>query len=101
MIVAYAVLLLTRQFSKAIQGSEDYSQQFSQLIRQKLSPIDSYWQLVLKDIHSALDVFEPLHQQSKGLDGYVSVEVDPALAHDCVGTLKVHANSTTKFRAPM
>ncbi|MFM8662729.1 MAG: transaldolase family protein, partial [Acidimicrobiaceae bacterium] len=69
-------------FQKAIQGSEDYSHQFSQLINEKFSPIDSYWQLVLKDIHSALDIFEPLHQQSEGLDGYVSVEVDPALAHD-------------------
>ena len=74
-------------FQKAIQVSEDYSYQFSQLVSQKISPIDSYWQLVLKDIHSALDIFEPLHQKSHGLDGYVSVEVDPALAHDSVGTL--------------
>ncbi len=74
-------------FQKAIQGSEDYSQQFAQLVEQNNSPIDSYWQLVLKDIHGALDVFEPLHQESNGLDGYVSVEVDPALAHDSVGTL--------------
>ena len=45
-------------FQKAIQGSEDYSYQFSQLVSQKISPIDSYWQLVLKDIHSALEIFE-------------------------------------------
>ena len=87
-------------FQKAIQGSEDYSHQFSQLINQKLSPIDSYWQLVLKDIHSALDVFEPLHQQSKGLDGFVSVEVDPALAHDCVGTLKSARELDNKVSRP-
>jgi transaldolase len=74
-------------FQKAIQGSEDYSSQFAQLVRQRLSPIDSYWQLVLEDIHSALDVFEPLYQESNGNDGYVSVEVDPALAHDSAGTL--------------
>ena len=75
-------------FQKAIQGSDDYSHQFAQLARQKFSPIDTYWQLVLKDIHGALDVFEPLHQESNGLDGYVSVEVDPALAHDCEATLE-------------
>ena len=75
-------------FQKAIQGSDDYSHQFAQLARQKFSPIDTYWQLVLKDIHGALDVFEPLHQESNGLDGYVSVEVDPALAHDYVATLE-------------
>jgi len=87
-------------FQKAIQGSEDYSHQFSQLVNQKLSPIESYWQLVLEDIHSALDVFEPLHQQSQGLDGYVSVEVDPALAHDCVGTLKSARELDNKVSRP-
>jgi transaldolase len=74
-------------FQKAIQGSDDYSHQFALLAKQKYSPIDTYWQLVLKDIHGALDIFEPLHQESNGLDGYVSVEVDPALAHDCTATL--------------
>lgn len=46
-------------FQKAIQGSEDYSEQFTTLVHQKLSPIDCYWQLVLRDINSALQIFEP------------------------------------------
>ena len=74
-------------FQKAIQGSDDYSAQFASLIKQRLSPVDSYWQLVLQDIHGALDVFAPLYESSDGLDGFVSVEVDPALAHDSANTL--------------
>lgn len=74
-------------FQKAIQGSDDYSEQFLTLKKQKLSAIEIYWQLVLRDIHGALDVFQPLYESSDGLDGFVSVEVDPNLAHDCASTL--------------
>ncbi|MGZ4761939.1 MAG: transaldolase, partial [Ilumatobacteraceae bacterium] len=42
--------------------------------------------IVLADIHGALDVFAGLYHDSHGGDGYVSVEVDPALAHDTAGT---------------
>ena len=74
-------------FQKAIQGSADYDQQFESLVRKKTEPIDAYWQLVLSDIDAALDVFEPVYKESKGADGFVSVEVDPSLAHDGAGTL--------------
>jgi transaldolase len=74
-------------FQKAIQGSADYDQQFESLVRKKTEPIDAYWQLVLSDIDAALDVFEPVYRESKGADGFVSVEVDPSLAHDGPATL--------------
>lgn len=74
-------------FQKAIQGSKDYDDQFSTLVKEKLSPIDCYWQLVLRDIRSAADVFAELYDSSKGLDGFVSVEVDPSLAQDGDATL--------------
>ncbi len=50
------------------------------------SVTDHYWALVLADIHGALDMFAPLFHDSRRLDGYVSVEVDPGLAHDGAGT---------------
>lgn len=74
-------------FQKAIQGSDEYTEQFKSLIATKTNTIDSYWELVLKDIHGALDVFEPLYQSSGGLDGFVSVEVDPNLSHQGAETL--------------
>ena len=48
--------------------------------------IDDYWALVLQDINSACDVFDPVYESSGGQDGFVSVEVDPGLAHDGDGT---------------
>ena len=74
-------------FQKAIQGSADYDEQFSALTRNRVAPRDAYWSLVLRDIDSALDVFAPVYESSGGEDGFVSVEVDPNLAHDSVGTL--------------
>ena len=74
-------------FQKAIQGSSDYDEQFTSLVTDGVSPVDAYWELVLSDIDAALDVFEPVYRESKGTDGFVSVEVDPSLAHDGPGTL--------------
>lgn len=75
-------------FQRAIQGSNDYDAQLSVLIKEKMSTIDSYWELVLRDINGALDVFAPVYESSNGDDGFVSVEVDPGLAHDSAGTME-------------
>lgn len=74
-------------FQKAIQGSSEYDGQFSALVKGSHTIIDTYWELVLQDINGALDVFTPVYESSNGNDGFVSVEVDPGLAHDAGGTL--------------
>ena len=74
-------------FQKAIQGSDDYDEQFTAEIRNGSTPLEAYWSLVIKDINDALDVFADLHSSSSGLDGFVSVEVDPRLAKDGEKTL--------------
>ena len=74
-------------FQKAIQGSSDYDEQFRSEIQKGSSVREAYWELVLQDIHGALDVFANLYSKSNGSDGFVSVEVDPSLAHDTAGTL--------------
>ncbi len=73
-------------FQKAIQGSSDYDEQFIELVNAGGSVDDDYWALVIRDIHGACDVFEEVYDESDGVDGYVSVEVDPGLAHDGPGT---------------
>ncbi len=78
-------------FQKAISGSSDYDEQFQELIADNTSTgpgdvIDDYWSLVIRDIHSACDVFSKVYDHSDGVDGYVSVEVAPSLAHDGPGT---------------
>ena len=73
-------------FQKAIQGSEDYDAQFGALVAADHPVIEDYWEMVLADIHGACDVFSKVYDESDGVDGYVSVEVDPGLAHDGPGT---------------
>jgi transaldolase len=73
-------------FQKAIQGSSDYDAQFAEVRILDRSIVEDYWSLVIRDIHGACDVFSKVYDQSDGIDGYVSVEVDPGLAHDGPGT---------------
>ncbi len=73
-------------FQKAIQGSDDYDEQFRALAADAHPVIDDYWAMVLSDIHGACDVFSRVYDVTDALDGYVSVEVDPSLAHDGPGT---------------
>lgn len=73
-------------FQKAIQGSADYDEQFNEISADGGSVVDDYWSLVIRDIHGACDVFSKMYDHSNGVDGYVSVEVAPNLAHDGPGT---------------
>jgi transaldolase len=73
-------------FQKAIEGSTDYDEQFKVLALDENPTSDDYWAMVLQDINAAADVFDPVYAESGGVDGFVSVEVDPALAHDGPGT---------------
>ena len=73
-------------FQKAIEGSDDYTEEFAQLLQEGKSVEESYWGLVTTDIESALALTRPIYDESDGLDGFVSVEVDPGLARDQAGT---------------
>jgi transaldolase len=73
-------------FQKAIQGSADYDEQFNEIAADDGNIVDDYWSLVIRDIHGACDVFSKMYDHSNGIDGYVSVEVAPSLAHDGPGT---------------
>jgi len=67
-------------FAKAIEGAADYDAQFSSLIEKRTSVEDAYWDMVIDDILHALDILRPVHDQSGGEDGFVSIEVSPAIA---------------------
>lgn len=73
-------------FQKAMSTGTDYDEQFTSLLASATSVEDSYWQLVIDDIHRALEILRPVYDSSEGVDGYVSVEVDPTLARDTSGT---------------
>jgi transaldolase len=74
-------------FQKAISGSADYDEQFATLLATH-NVEDAYWELVFDDISEALGVLAPVHRASGGTDGFVSLEVAPALANDTSGTVE-------------
>ena len=85
-------------FQKAIQGSSDYDEQFRELAADANPIIDDYWQLVFADIHGACDVFSRVYDATDGVDGYVSVEVAPGLAHDEEGTVAAARDLHARLR---
>ncbi len=74
-------------FQKAISASDEYDAQFRDLARAGTSVDDSYWTMVTDDIEAALRILRPVHDESGGLDGYVSLEVAPDLARDRDATI--------------
>ena len=69
-------------FATALEASEEYDEQFAWLRSAGCSGEEAYWELVITDTVAACDLLEPVHRSSRGLDGYVSVEVAPDLADD-------------------
>jgi transaldolase len=87
-------------FQKAIEGATDYDEQFGSLMSGGSNVTDAYWDLVTTDIRKALQILRPVHDASDGLDGYVSVEVSPALARDTAGTLDAARHLHTLIAEP-
>jgi transaldolase/transaldolase/glucose-6-phosphate isomerase len=74
-------------FEKAIVGSGDYDEDLNRLVRDGKSKAEIYENLAMADIRSAADVLRPVYEKSGGADGFVSFEVNPALAHDTEATI--------------
>jgi transaldolase len=72
--------------AKAIAASTDYDDEFAAALAEGQSVEEAYWDLVISDVLGALAVLRPVHDQSAGGDGFVSIEVSPLLAHDTAGT---------------
>ena len=74
-------------FHKAIADGRYYRESLDALRGRITDPEGRYEALVIPDVQAACKLFAPLHAQSAGRAGYVSLEVSPALAHDAEGTL--------------
>jgi transaldolase/transaldolase/glucose-6-phosphate isomerase len=74
-------------FEKAIAGSNDYDAELAQLVAAGRSPDEIYEALALEDIRRACAVLRPVYEATDAEDGYVSIEVSPALAHDTAATI--------------
>jgi transaldolase len=86
-------------FANAISGQDTYDAQFRSLMKDHT--VDSaYWEMAITDIDNALQLLRPLYDESDGEDGYVSLEVSPALAHDTEGTLKAARDLHARIAQP-
>jgi transaldolase / glucose-6-phosphate isomerase len=75
-------------FEKAITGSTDYDAQMRALVQQGAGVNEIYEGLVLDDIGRAADILRPVYDKTDGLDGYISLEVNPGLAYNTQGTIE-------------
>ena len=75
-------------FDKAISKSNDYDEDINELIRKGLNVEEIYEKLAIKDIGIAADEMRKVYIETDGLDGYISIEVNPLLANNTQETIK-------------
>src|SRR5215207_1185028 len=75
-------------FEKAILGSTDYDEQIAELAEKGMSAREIYDEIAIRDVQLACDVLRRVWDDTDHGDGFVSLEVEPAFAHDTDATLK-------------
>lgn len=76
-------------FAGALAHGESYADQVAQLREGGASLDEAVFELTTTDVRAACDVLRPVYDASHGLDGRVSIEVDPGLARDTDGTVEM------------
>jgi len=74
-------------FDHAIKNSAAYDAAIRQALATGKSGEGLFFDLALDDLTRAADLFRPIHNHTNGVDGWVSLEVSPLLAHDTAGTI--------------
>ncbi len=74
-------------FEKAISAGNDYDDQIKELVSGGHKAEAMFTSLAIQDIQQTCDLFRKIYDESEGVDGYVSMEVSPTLAHDTKGTI--------------
>jgi transaldolase len=69
-------------FQKALSSGDAYDEDMKELLSETDDPPKIFFSLALQDIRDACDVLMPAYESSDGLDGYVSMEVEPGIAYD-------------------
>src|SRR5437762_5073494 len=75
-------------FQKAIAQGDDYDDQLRACLETMDDPREIFFRLAEDDVRDACDVLLPVWERTSGVDGYVSIEVDPWLAYDTDGTFE-------------
>lgn len=74
-------------FNQAIKGGTAYDTSIREFFRAGKVGESLFFEIALQDLTRAADLFRPTHERTAGVDGWVSLEVSPLLAHDARTTL--------------
>ncbi len=75
-------------FQKALSHGNAYDEDMKTLLAETDDPHEIFFSLALQDIRDACDVLRPAYDASNGIDGYVSMEVEPSIAYDTTKTFE-------------
>lgn len=87
-------------FEKAIKEADSYDAAIRKKTAEGKSGELLFFELALEDLTQAADLFRPIHNASKGVDGWVSLEVSPLLADDTAATVKAAVQLHARARRP-
>jgi transaldolase len=87
-------------FDHAIKNSKDYDDAIRRKLAQGESEEKLFFELALEDVTAAADLFRPVYDQTCGVDGWVSLEVSPLLAHDTESTVAEAKNLHARAQRP-
>ena len=87
-------------FDQAIKKSATYDPAIHKLLGEGKSGEPLFFELALDDLTRAADLFRPTHDKTKGVDGFVSLEVSPLLAYDTASTLAAAKDLSARANRP-
>ena len=87
-------------FDHAIKNSSDYDDAIRRKLAEGKSGEKLFFELALEDLTQAADLFRPIYDRTCGVDGWVSLEVSPLLAHDTKSTIAVAKELHARARRP-
>jgi transaldolase len=87
-------------FDHAIKNSGDYDDAIKGKLAEGKSGEKLFFELALEDLTQAADLFQPIYERTCGVDGWVSLEVSPLLAHDTKSTIAEAKNLHAQARRP-
>jgi transaldolase len=87
-------------FDHAIKNSSSYDAAIREGLGDGKSGEELFFELALEDLRRAADLFRPVFDRTNGVDGWVSLEVSPLLAHDTASTLAAAKSLHTRAGRP-
>jgi len=87
-------------FDHAIKNSSSYDPAIRKKLDEGKSGEELFFELALEDLTRAADLFRPIFDRTNGVDGWVSLEVSPLLAHDASSTLAAAKRLHARARRP-